>query len=202
MTILVFDCETTGLINYKTQTYPHIVQLSWIVYSDHITEHNHIIRPTIPIPEESIAIHQITQERANKEGIPIEAAIYLLSKDWNNAHTIVAHNLSFDLAVLKKECERTKLSVLNYHKPFYCTMKNSIELCNLVTKSTRNPDETYLKYPKLIELFHHLFPTETISNLHDALVDNIVCLRCYYMMTHHTDLCDNPAFKERFASLT
>lgn len=201
MSILVFDCETTGLINYKTHKYPHIVQLSWITYNEY-KENNYIIRPEIPIPVESSNIHKITQEIADKQGIPIQEAIILFLKDFRNANIIIAHNLSFDLTVLKKECERNHISIPTAFKTYYCTMKNSIDLCRIEMKSTRNPDETYFKYPKLIELFKHLFPEEELSNLHNALVDNIVCLRCYFMIVHQRDLCEEDHFRDRFKTLT
>jgi DNA polymerase III subunit epsilon len=203
MTILVFDCETTGLINYKTHEYPYIVQLAWITYSDdEYRENNHIIRPDIPIPIESSNIHKITQDIADKKGILIQDALILFLKDFRTATTIIAHNMSFDLTVLKKECERNHISMPTTFKTYYCTMKNSIDLCRIKMKSTRNPDETYFKYPKLIELFKHLFPEEELANLHNALVDNIVCLRCYYMMVHHRDLCEEDHFRTRFIHLT
>jgi DNA polymerase III epsilon subunit-like protein len=207
MNILVFDCETTGLINYKTHEYPYIVQLSWIVYSGgEFKENNYIIRPPISIPIESSNIHHITDELADEYGQPINEVLYKFLEDWKHAEYMIAHNLSFDLAIVKKELERNKIpihDILSQHKTYFCTMKNSIDLCRIEVKSTREPNSTYFKYPKLIELFSHLFPDETITQLHNALVDNIVCLRCYYKMRHNVDLNEKyPSFKNRFIELT
>lgn len=204
MSILVFDCETTGLIDYRLQRYPFIVQLSWLVYDGHLDEHNHIIKTEMEIPDDSVKIHRITNEMAQTIGKSIQEVLNLFIEDVKRCRYIVAHNMSFDMAVVKREMERWKIPfVFDNTHIYYCTMKNSIDLCKIRTQSTRNPNEYYNKFPKLIELFKFLFPGEEIVNLHDALVDNIVCLRCYYQMTMDRDLCaEDELFKKRFIQLT
>jgi hypothetical protein len=44
------------------------------------------------------------------------------------------------------------------------------------------------KFPKLAELFATLFETETPpQNLHNSMVDVLVCLKCYLKMRHGID---------------
>ena len=80
MKILVFDTETTGLPLggkkipvYKVDLFPYIVQISWATYDTCSTELNindHIIK--LPddedIPEDSIKIHGITNEKMRNVG--------------------------------------------------------------------------------------------------------------------------------------
>ena len=77
MNILVFDTETTGLIpriidynnKYWFSTFPYIVQFSWILYNDnsnYIVDKGDCIiklKDDITIPEDSIKIHGITNQK-------------------------------------------------------------------------------------------------------------------------------------------
>ena len=67
----------------------------------------------------------------------------------------------------------------------YCTMKNSINLCK-IEKSWPNGDK-YLKYPKLSELYVYLFNKEP-KNTHNALVDILICMRCFCKMELNIDI--------------
>ena len=78
--VLVFDVETTGLPKkYKPSIdeldmWPHIVQISWIVYStdkmDLLSLEDHIIKlpNNMTIPEESTKIHGISNEMMESKG--------------------------------------------------------------------------------------------------------------------------------------
>jgi DNA polymerase-3 subunit epsilon len=69
-----------------------------------------VVNPGIPIPAESIAIHQITDERAQAEGCePGEACEWLLgnlAQFWAAGDPVVAYNASYDFTVLDRECRR------------------------------------------------------------------------------------------------
>lgn len=80
----------------------------------------------------------------------------------------------------------------------YCTMMATIQMCNITcpyypyAKSGWDPEEmnngipapprtisrSYVKYPKLSELHSHLFGYVP-DNLHNAMMDVLVCLRCF-----------------------
>ena len=126
-------------------------------------------------------------------------------------HKLVGHNISFDINMLKVELLRLIYDDIdNYYKPsneikYYkqnlyfltnyknicCTLKDSIELCNI--EAVDRYGKKYLKYPKLVELHKKLFGFEP-NNLHNALVDILVTLKCYIKMNYNKDLgdmCDN-----------
>ena len=204
MFVLIFDTETTGLppkiktkpldlnsTNDLLDTWPYIVQLSYIVYNTElckiVCQKDWIIQlpPEIEIPLEASKIHGITTEISRNQGINIPIALDSFMRDWEIADLIVAHNMSFDLNMIKTELvrvcnkKRNKIKFNSYYElvqnadKLYCTMQESIELCNLETvdKYGRN----YVKFPKLSELHEKLFLTSP-SNLHNAFNDVIVCV--------------------------
>lgn len=62
------------------------------------------------IPEQAIAIHKVTTERAHAEGQPVidvaEEVRELLQKAWANGVPVVAMNASYDLSLLNAELVR------------------------------------------------------------------------------------------------
>jgi len=193
MKILIFDTETTGLIPKKTSTladWPHIVQLSCILINldklDEMFVDNFIINPGVLIPKESADIHGITNEIAEDKGINIRDALLRFTYFLDEADTIVAHNLSFDKKIIEKELERTGYP--NYFNikshQIYDTMKKGINVCNIMR--TGNSGRHYKKFPKLSELYEHLFKPKAdcieFTNAHNAIYDVLMTLRCYLKM--------------------
>jgi hypothetical protein len=77
----------------------------------------------------------------------------------------------------------------------YCTMKNSVKLCN-IPKKKQYTKKIELKWPRLIELHKTLFNSEP-NNLHNALIDILVCFRCFYKMVYDVDpMTINNNFRE------
>jgi len=199
MKVLTFDTETTGLIPknesfYNTKEWPHIVQLSFILYDikkkKTLDSKDHIIKipKEIPIPKESTDVHGIDKEKTEMFGVDIKEALGDLRKAIKEADLIVAHNISFDKRIVIVESIRNKMPSLfiveGKHKPEYCSMKSSVDICKIerIWKS----GEKYYKFPTLLELHKHIFD-ETPENLHNAMTDVLVCLRCYCYLKHNFD---------------
>lgn len=217
MKILFFDTETTGLptvnINDKIlfeelYHYPYIVQLSYIIFDTNTKKIEHISNSIIKmnsftiISDESIAIHKITNEMSQTYGIPIHDALKIMSEDIKiyNVEELIAHNIKFDINMLYVEIMRIQ-TIVNYQwKTYfiefynklnnlnkYCTMLKTIEFCNI--KSINKSGKEFIKYPKLSELHSKIFGTIP-NNLHNSLIDVLVCMRCYYYIIHNIDLLD------------
>ena len=201
MKIIVFDTETTGLpedikaSTEKTELWPYIVQFSWLIYDD-VTKkvsniNNHIIKlpDNIEIPEDSVRIHGITNERMKSEGKPILHILKNFTKDFLSCQILVGHNLHFDSKVIQAEYNRNNLiNRLEHHRKIeYCTMRYGKEITKIWTPS-KFYDGMYLKPPKLVELYTKLF-NKAPKNLHNSLVDVFVCFRCYHMMVFEYDIC-------------
>lgn len=203
MKVLVFDTETTGLPDgYKvpyqqSSRWPHIVQFSFILYD---LEKNKIINEsdfiidipdTVVISPKSIEIHGITREISDKQGFDIKDILEIFQVCINAADYVVAHNINFDRNMVLAECYRNKLyhmeSMFSQDKIYFCTMLRSKNWCNITAISKRDGEE-FIRYPKLLELHEKLFKTVP-TNLHNSFIDVIVCLRCFYKMTHKSDLC-------------
>ena len=136
--------------------------------------------------EESTAIHGITQ-RMSRNGTSLKDVLGILKVCVEQSQMIVGHNLDFDLDIIRSAQLRTANTyerdiLFPTVKMYYCTMKHSRVLCNLV-----KPDG-YLKSPRLEELHHYLFH-ENATNLHNSMVDVLVCFRCFYCMMYSADIC-------------
>jgi DNA polymerase III epsilon subunit-like protein len=196
MKVLIFDTETTGLPEgknpsiYETQKWPHIIQLSYIVYDsetneivtledDYISIGNDVI-----IQPESQKIHNISREMLADKGILIEQALEKFNKFSEMSDLLVGHNVSFDKRMVMVEGIRNKIRV-NIHDT-YCTMKNSVKLCK-IQRFWPNGD-TYFKYPTLSELHNELFQ-KIPKNTHNALIDILICMRCFVKIELRKDIC-------------
>ena len=197
MKFLLFDTETTGLPKNKngriddSDNWPYIVQLSWILYDDVdnvITLSNDIVKlkNIQELTETSIKIHGITQEKSINTGKPIKEVILNFQTALSVTDVVIAHNLFFDKRIVMAECSRNKMRHEFYNsKQYYCTMKNSVNICKIKTISKTG--EEYYKYPKLEQLHEHLFNKKPYGT-HDALVDVLICLRCYCKIEHNYDI--------------
>ena len=211
MIILVFDTETTGLPSNRhappsdTSAWPYIVQLSWICYDTDVARiestHDYLVRlPNgVSLPPESTAVHGITASQLRRKGVDPQQALSDFVYDLQRADRFVAHNLDFDQAVIQASCFR-----LDMLPPFelatcralpYCTAKEGV-VETLIWAQRKNGTK-FLRYPKLWELHRSLFNTQA-ENLHDALADVLVCLRCYLEMAHGLDLMECRRARELF----
>jgi len=216
MKILVFDTETTGLPEknatiYNHNQWPYIVQLSYVLYdlsnnTTIIKDHYIKISNHVEITPKSYEIHKITKEMLNTKGIHIKQALTEFNKYLKICDIVVAHNISFDKRMIFVESFRNKLDQYftqyidstKITKPEYCTMKNTAPFCNLIRLSSSN--KTYIKSPKLTELYQKLFPENIIpENLHNSLIDILITLRCYIKILYNKDVLEiNENIKKYF----
>lgn len=185
-TYLFFDTETTGLPkDYRApvsdvDNWPHMIQLGWILTDAKGTvlhEGNEIIKPIgFKIPEESSAIHGISQEKALAEGKDIQIVLKQFIADVNQADCLVGHNVSFDLNIVGAELIRLGQTDIMHRKASRCTMRESTDFCKLPPKE--GSTQQY-KYPKLQELHKILFGAE-FEDAHDAFADITATKRCFF----------------------
>lgn len=119
MIILVFDTETTGLpltqtiSNEMLSLWPHIVQLSYILYDTNrhevVKQHDYILKipDDIVMQDVVVNIHGITNEMSQASNVTFASVVKTFYEDLLLAHTIVAHNFTFDYNMLKVELMRT-----------------------------------------------------------------------------------------------
>jgi DNA polymerase III epsilon subunit-like protein len=212
---LVFDVETTNLMpKQKTNgprltidDYPHILQLSFVIYDlneSKITKSYNAyvsIDEKVTISDTITELTGITKDICKKKGIPITTIIKEFYEAYMNCDVLIAHNIDFDVEFIKIEIERNRIKLLSayphvlttlndtYEKIHnierYCTMRKGIPICNIMVESKIPGKPPTKKFPRLIELYQHLFTGETATGLHNSMVDVLVCLRCYLKMRHN-----------------
>ena len=203
MLFLIYDTETSGLPKNMScptledrSTYPYIVQLSYILYDSSTNVIVKIFNQVIKIPHHvvmtprSIELHNITHEIMSEKGIPVETALLEFLNDFELADLVVGHNIHFDINMILIEMLRQShifdnewFQLFKNSNKFYCTMKNSIDLCAIKVPYKNNSTKTYNKFPKLNELYNCLFQKNpNPANLHNALNDVIICLVCFCKM--------------------
>lgn len=213
MNILIFDVETTGLLP-KTSADPpvYITQLSFALYDAMSRRLLKTYNAYINIPEHVEISEKITQltginrEKLLSEGIDIIDVLERFYDAYCRADIVVAHNLDFDSKVMEIEANRNYERLKNKNEEMAphivwmfdsiyikltniemkCTMKMSKELCNIERVNSRG---TYIKFPTLCELYEKLFHTKP-ENLHNSMIDVLVCLRCYVKLAHNIDISD------------
>jgi DNA polymerase III epsilon subunit-like protein len=180
--ILFFDTETTGLPkNWKapvsdTHNWPRLVQLAYQLFDNNgikITEQNFIIYPDgYSIPIDSTKIHGITQDMAILNGKPLFETLTELLSVINTVHTVVGHNIDYDIKVVG--CEFIRNNIPN---PFdninkICTMESSTNFCAIAGPYG-------YKWPKLSELYYKLFQ-RNFEDAHNALIDIQATSECFW----------------------
>lgn len=180
--VLLFDTETTGLPRRRNvcaldspDVWPDLVSISWIVHtnggSESAVRHTFIIRPEgWTIPEDSIRIHGITNERAQAEGRPLAEVLGLFRKDYTRSQHIIAHNMEFDKNVIlhafKWRLREDPVVFWDSTKEFCSMLQAKGEL--KIPGRWPKPQDPY-KNPGLDELFRDSFPgSEPPSGAHSA----------------------------------
>jgi DNA polymerase III subunit epsilon len=188
--LLFFDTETTGLPNYKRPiadaAQPHIVQLAAILTENDGRERasiNLIVNPGVAIPEIATKTHGITDEIAQRCGVPQKVAVLAFSKLMDRADTIIAHNTPFDLFIMRSAFARSGVAFPT-GLPWRCTMEASKKIVNLPpTDKQRAAGFTGPKLPRLEECIKHFF-NEQLDGAHDAMVDVRACARVHFHLAN------------------
>lgn len=194
---------------------PYITQLSYALYhlesrqliktyNEYVSVPAHVL-----ISEKVSTLTGITREKLDQSGIDINTVLESFYDAYSRSDIAVAHNIEFDGRMIELETKRNEKLLLDssnqsiFADQIYkdnvrakyrmtdiksvCTMKTSVDLCNIEKINSRGP---YIKFPSLCELYEKLF-NESPKNLHNSMVDVLVCLRCYLKKDLSIDISDN-----------
>lgn len=188
MAILFFDTETTGFPKPSIEDPAHAmpVQIAYKLDDDACVERmscSTLIKTggEWEIGAKAQEIHGISAEQCDAYGVPLESAMRQFGHALMAADLVVAHNIKFDMAIVRRAfwvaCQRKGAPFKDpfANKPVYCTLQNAIHAVNLPGRNGQP------KWPKLEECMQHFFG-ESIVGAHDALVDTRACARVYYRL--------------------
>lgn len=179
--VLCFDCETTGVPDKGMKwdedflRFPRPVTMAW-AFGD--TERHEIIRPQgWDIPTETVAIHGVTTEQADKEGKPFVEVVTEFLNDAEKYPLICAHNVYFDTSIIKAAimalCPELadKAESALFKGKRIDTMRKTIKFVGARKENGSG------KFPTLEELFAKLFDGATFP-AHNALEDVRALRKC------------------------
>lgn len=182
--ITFLDIETTGLppsgAHYKEdfECFPRIVQLAWCVDQGEIN--SHIIKPDgWEISFEAASIHKISHGEALIKGKPLKDVLNNFIIDCDNSDTLVAHNIYFDVSIIKSELYRMNIDETLIERSLHKekridTLRKTIKFVNAEFEDGRKG-----KWPRLNELYFKLF-NKPMDILHSADGDVKALRECYY----------------------
>jgi DNA polymerase III epsilon subunit-like protein len=182
---LIIDTETNGLPDtaglrwgeypvyndlpkYKTA---RIVQFTFMLCGSQFEEkelHDYIVkRQDFTIDNQQF--HGITNEISDQDGKPFTEVADIFAKYLSRVSHIVAHNIAFDINVIKAELYRHNLHHIIEEldkKSLLCTMKHTKPILKIINQYGN------FKNPSLAELYQHNFHNP-IENAHNSKYDVI-----------------------------
>lgn len=181
---LIFDTETSGLPNCSGLAYgdypcytdlnkykcARVVEVSYIVTDDTYTaiDSADIIIKSDNFIIDNYRFHGITNEISQKDGIPFVDFAIKFKYDLNKCNKMIAHNINFDINVLKSELYRYNLTdIIDMIdiKYIVCTMKFTKNIINIPSRNGKN-----VKDPNLKELYQAITGKE-LTNHHTCRYD-------------------------------
>lgn len=182
MTTVVFDTETTGFprtrnarpADLEAFDGARLIELGYVVLDERLREIKRVstlVRTVTEVPNTDI--HGISATDVAERGRDPVEVLLEFEDDIRTAIALVAHNIRYDLAILRSETYRdprlASLRALLRVKRKVCTMMSGVAY----TKGGR--------WPKLFEL-HTLLFGECPPQTHRALDDVDLCVACYRAM--------------------
>jgi len=143
-----------------------------------------IIQPRgYTITPETALFHGITNEMAQRDGVPIEQCLDTIANliERNNL-CLVAHNVAFDRQVVLNELLLAGRPTQRWSTlPTYCTVLKGMEFAKIP-----NPNRYFggYKYPTLDELYRHFIPVAPAGSgpRHRVKTDIEMLLACFLCM--------------------
>ena len=154
---ICLDCETTGL-NTKEDRVIEVSATRFII-SKNIETYESLIDPRVIIPEESIAIHHISQDMV--EGKPTIDTILSSLFQFIGNEIIVGHGIEFDLNILHEEALRHKIPSNLQNQTFIDTLR----LARLYGESPVNSLQGLRKHFNIPEQMAHRAGDDVIINI-------------------------------------
>lgn len=182
MKALIFDTETTGMVQFRKPpedpSQPDLIQLGMMLVETTDWSAKARVSLLVTLPEGSkiepaaFAAHGISEEDCARFGVAPAVACSLFNQACLQADIIVAHNLAFDVSIMK-----TALFRLG-NKPHRLDGRQQVCTKEFSTDVLKLPGKYGYKWPTLAEAYQHYTGRE-IEGAHDALIDTEACLAVF-----------------------
>lgn len=176
--LLFIDTETTGL-SYSDQ----IIQFAaiygifdWKNFQEEIRI-NQYINITKEINPFAQRVHKISKSMVEKYDY-IDWYIDTFMEYVEKSDCVIWHNISFDMRMLRQDCERIWREHNLESVRTFCTMKDTCDCESLTCK----------KRPKLRILYNELFG-RNFENAHDAMADIEATKDCFLELMNRGEIC-------------
>lgn len=194
---LIYDTETTGLVNHKLgpiPAQPGIVKFGAILFSEkreELSSINLLVKPRSFITTKAEATHKITQSVADGHGVSELMAVSIWDRLAEKADHMVAHNETFDWTVMESArlLYRIERRGAREEKRF-CTKIASTPILKLPPTASmiKWGHGHQFKNPSLTECHTHFFG-RGFDNAHDVMADVRALARVFF---HLLDLGVDP----------
>jgi DNA polymerase-3 subunit epsilon len=193
--ILAIDLETTGVPLWKRPSIereqPHIVQFAaQLIDPESRTVRSAwdmIIAPNgWTIPEEAVAIHGITNQRAEADGVRESIAVRTYINAWSQCDAVLGYSTAFDKRMMRIAMLRDGMSRPQIER---FERKPTIDVMQLVTPACKLPptdammasNQRTFKTPSLVQAALLLLG-ERMTEAHNATADLEVTLKLYWQL--------------------
>lgn len=151
------DCETTGL-DPKADRLIEIA-VTKFDFERILESYETLINPGIPIPENTIEIHNISDEMV--EGKPTAAKVLSKVLEIVDGHIIVGHGIQLDMMFIAEECKRASIPCKILENPFFDTLR----MARLYGQSPVNSLERLRQHFNIAEEGAHRAMSDVIVNI-------------------------------------
>ncbi len=182
MKALIFDTETTGMVQFRKPpedpTQPDLIQLGMLLVDCRTWEakarHSMLVTLAegVTIDPGAKDAHGISEDDCALYGVAPIVACSLFNQACMQADVIVAHNLSFDASIMKTALYRIG------NKPHRLDGRQQVCTKEASTDVLKLPGKYGYKWPTLAEAYRH-YTGDEIEGAHDALVDTEACLQVF-----------------------
>ncbi|MDA7848169.1 3'-5' exonuclease [Sulfurospirillum sp.] len=160
---ILFDTETTG-----TKEEDRIIQIGAMIVDGkgEVEVFDELCSTVLPIKIESMAVHGITPDLIEGKGVLIETNFYKTLQTLNNQENyLIAHNMPFDMGMLKKEGFKSELKIID-----------TLRIAKHMLSEQKSKSLQYLRYA--LELYKEEKEEASKYNItikaHDAIGDVLV----------------------------
>ena len=174
--LFLFDTETDGLV--VNGNFPNIIQISWIIMDNKgivYKKNTELVNCNFDHNSSAFQINKLNPDVIRKIGKQPKEAYEDIMYDLQHCSVIIAHNLQFDLPILKNEFAKYEIDFNFKNIEEFCTMTFSEKLVN--------KGKVDNKYPKLTELYKFLFNHE-VKQFHNANSDVNILAKCVKEMLY------------------